>query len=85
MADRRWHTGTETRWPQFRIDLDNGLAPNRRQGIIWNYADPIHLRINAALWGWVNTIDMLLYSIFHDIDFETDNDVFFLSDSFIIH
>ena len=24
------------------IGLDNGLVPNRRQAIIWIYADPIH-------------------------------------------
>ena len=24
------------------IELDNGLAPNRRQAIIWTNADPIH-------------------------------------------
>ena len=31
------------------IGLDNGLAPNRRQAIIWTNADPIHWRIYAAL------------------------------------
>ena len=31
------------------IGYDNGLAPNRRQAIIWNNADPIHWRIYAAL------------------------------------
>ena len=31
--------------------LDNGLAPNRRQAIIWTNADPIHWRIYAALGG----------------------------------
>ena len=31
--------------------LDNGLAPNRRQAIIWTNADSIHWRIYAAL-GW---------------------------------
>ena len=30
---------------------DNGLAPNRRQAIIWTNADPIHRRIYAALEG----------------------------------
>ena len=24
------------------IGLDNGLAPNRRQAIIWTNADPVH-------------------------------------------
>ena len=31
------------------IGLDNGLAPNRRQGIFWTIADLIHWRIYAAL------------------------------------
>ena len=29
--------------------LDNGLAPNRRQAIIWTNVDTIHWRIYAAL------------------------------------
>ena len=35
------------------IGLDNGLAPNRRQAIIWTNADPILSRIGlyAALGG----------------------------------
>ena len=33
------------------IGLDNGLAPNRRQAIIWTNADMIHWRIYAALGG----------------------------------
>ena len=33
------------------IGLDNGLAPNRRQAIIWTNADPVHWRIYAALGG----------------------------------
>ena len=33
------------------IGLDNGLASNRRQAIIWTYANPIHWRIYAALGG----------------------------------
>ena len=40
--------------------LDNGLAPNRRQAIIWSNADPIHWRIYAALGGrWVNEIAVI--------------------------
>ena len=31
------------------IGLDNGLAPKRRQAIIWTNADPTHWRIYAAL------------------------------------
>ena len=42
------------------IGLDNGLAPNRRQAIIWINADLIHWRIYAALggmsWQWWYTI-----------------------------
>ena len=33
------------------IGLDNGLAPNGRQAIIWTNADPIHWRIYVALGG----------------------------------
>ena len=47
-------------WQYPSIDLDNGLAPNRRQAIIWTNADPIQWRIYAALggdelthWDWV--------------------------------
>ena len=39
------------------FDLDNGLAPNRRQAIIWTNTDPIHWRIYVALvGGWVNLL-----------------------------
>ena len=31
--------------------LDNGLAPNMRQAIIWTNADPVHWRIYAARGG----------------------------------
>ena len=30
------------------FELDNDLAPNRRQAIIWTNTDPIHWRIYAA-------------------------------------
>ena len=33
------------------IGLDIGLAPNRRQAIIWTNADPIHWHIYGALEG----------------------------------
>ena len=33
------------------IGLDNGLAPNRRQTIIWTNTDPILRRIYSALGG----------------------------------
>ena len=38
-------------WQQPSIGLDNGLAPNRRQAIIWANADPIYWHIYAALGG----------------------------------
>ena len=38
------------------MGLDNGLAPNYRQAIIWTKADPIHWRIYTALGG-----DELIY------------------------
>ena len=33
------------------IGVDNGLAPNRRQAIIWTNAHSIRWRIYAALGG----------------------------------
>ena len=33
------------------IGSGNGLAPNRRQAIIWTDDDPVHWRIYAALGG----------------------------------
>ena len=39
------------RWQFCSIVSDNGLAPNRRQAIIWSNADPIHWHIYAALGG----------------------------------
>ena len=38
-------------WQYLSIRLDNGLAPNSRQVIIWTNADPIHWRIYAAIRG----------------------------------
>ena len=35
-------------WQFLCTSLDNGLAPNRRQAIIWNNAEPIHWRIYVA-------------------------------------
>ena len=40
-----------------RLVLDNGLAPNRRQPIIWTNADPIHWRVYAALEEDVLTLN----------------------------
>ena len=36
-------------WQKPCIGSDYGLAPNKRQGIIWTNADPIYRRIDAAL------------------------------------
>ena len=38
-------------WQSSSIGLDNGLAPNRWQAIIWTNADPINWRIYATLGG----------------------------------
>ena len=35
-------------WQKAIIDSGNGLAPNRRQAIIWINDDPAHWRIYAA-------------------------------------
>ena len=37
--------------PRSPIGSGNGLAPNRRQAIIWTNADPVHWRIHTALEG----------------------------------
>ena len=43
-------------WRKIIIGLDNGLAPNRRQTIIWTKDDPVQFSTYAALWGtWVNS------------------------------
>ena len=36
-------------WQYSSTGSDNGMAPNRRQAIIWINADPIHWRIYAAI------------------------------------
>ena len=38
-------------WQSSSIGLDNGLAPNRWQAIIWTNADPINWRIYATPGG----------------------------------
>ena len=38
-------------WQQHSVDLDNGLALNRQQAVIWTNAVPIHWRIYTALSG----------------------------------
>ena len=37
-----WSLSFRSNWQQPSIRFDNGLAPNRRQAIIWTNADPIH-------------------------------------------
>ena len=41
----------ESNWQYPSMGLDNGLAPNKRQAIVWANAAPIHWRIYAALGG----------------------------------
>ena len=38
-------------WQYVSIGSDNGLAPSRRQAIIWTNVDPVYRRIYAALGG----------------------------------
>ena len=38
-------------WQYSSIGSDDGLAPTRRQAIIWTNADPFYRRIYAALGG----------------------------------
>ena len=48
------------------IELDNGLAPNTRQAIIWTNAGPIHRHIFMRHWGrWVNDFSLWLRSLWH--------------------
>ena len=49
-------------WQYVSIGSDDGLAPHRRQTIIWTNADPVQRRIYAALgvdelttW-WITTV-----------------------------
>ena len=39
----------EAPWQQVSTGSGNGLAPNRRQAIIWTNDDTVHWRIYAAL------------------------------------
>ena len=38
-------------WQYVGIGSENGVAPSRRQVIIWTNVDPVHQRISAALGG----------------------------------
>ena len=47
-----WSLVPRVQWTKKTIiGLNNGLAPNRRQVIIWTNADPIHWRIHTTLGG----------------------------------
>ena len=46
-----WKCPYEFNWEYPYIGLDNGLAPNRWQAIIWTNTDLIHWHIYAALAG----------------------------------
>ena len=60
----------------FFIGSDNGMAPTRRQAIIWTNAGPIQWRIYAALGGdeltsgaqeiWLTITDNILSDIFYE-------------------
>ena len=41
-------------WQKSSTGLDNGLASNWQQAIIWTNADPIHWRICGTRGRWVN-------------------------------
>ena len=45
------------------VDLDNGLAPNRRQAIIWTSDDLVYWRIYSSLGISVSVILLILNSI----------------------
>ena len=48
-------------WQWSSTGLDNGLAPNRRQAIIWTNTESIHWRIYAAHKGrWVTATSVQL-------------------------
>ena len=51
-------------WHLPSIGVNNGLAPNRQQAIIWTNDDQIHWRINCGIRGkWVNTCPSLPWSL----------------------
>ena len=68
-------------WQYPSIGLDNGLAPNRWQAIIWTNVDLIHWRVYAALGGdGLNSI----YSdqaVFNTLKTQ-QNDLYFDDDTF---
>ena len=53
-----WNMFLESNWQYVGIGSDNGLAPSRRQAIIWTNAHPINWRIYTALGG-----DELIHSV----------------------
>ena len=44
-------------WQYSSIGSYNGLAPIRRQTIIWTNVGPVHRHVYAALGGWVSTAE----------------------------
>ena len=56
------------------IGSGNGLAPNRRQAVIWTNADPLHWRLYVALGG--DELTMLITSKFWMSFFITGNRIF---------
>ena len=46
-----WSLFPGVNWKYVNFGLDNGLAQNRRQAIIWTNTDLGHWRIYAALGG----------------------------------
>ena len=46
----------ESNWQQASISSGNGLAPNRRQAIIWTNDEPVHWHICGTRGRWVNSL-----------------------------
>ena len=63
-------------WQYLSIGLDKGLAPNKRQAIIWTNADPIRWRIYAAQGGdALRRLDTLIDTRFREILVDRLNDL----------
>ena len=56
---------------QLTIGLDNGLALNRRQAIIWTNADPVHWYIHAAIGG----DELTMHESFNILEIILDKDL----------
>ena len=55
-----WSLYEWSNWQWPNIGLNNALAPNRRQAIIWTNADPIHWLMYAAVGG--DEVKVLCYA-----------------------